>query len=83
MRVPAAHFIAPEMKKVLPGADERVTVQNHLGNVTFQCIVRTPNSLDDLVQVMAKAKQENMNVKAVGSFHAWSSVHSLFTPWCC
>jgi hypothetical protein len=59
------------------GGEEKVTVQNYIGNVSFECIVSTPKTLDDLLNVMAKAKRENLNVKAVGSFHAWSLVTSL------
>jgi len=41
-------------------------------NISFQCIPESPASLDDLVQLMARAKKENKNVKATGSLHAAS-----------
>jgi hypothetical protein len=60
--------------KALPGdGDEpRVTVKNDLGNISFQCVVAEPTNLDELVQVIAKAKRKNMSVKAVGTMHSWS-----------
>jgi hypothetical protein len=70
----AALLIYSDIKKVLHEAHLRkqVTVQNFLGNIAFQCTVESPSSLEALVHVMVKAKQEKQNVRAVGAFHSWS-----------
>jgi hypothetical protein len=59
------------------GDEEEVTMQNYIRNISFECIVSTPKTLDDLLNVMAKAKWENLNIKAVNSFHIWSLITSL------
>jgi hypothetical protein len=56
-----------------PGDEEKVTMQNYIRNALFECIVSTPKTLDNLLDVMAKAKWESLNIKAVGSFHVFSS----------
>lgn len=50
------------------------TVHNYLGNISFQCYVHTPTSLAELLATMAKAKKDNLKVKAVGAFHSWSPI---------
>ncbi len=62
-----------EVHSVIP-EDHKVTVHNYTGNVTFQCYQATPSSLDELIAVMAKAKQEKLKVRAVGALHSWSWV---------
>jgi hypothetical protein len=63
---------------VPPEADSnKVTLNNNLGNVSFKCFPRTPNNLDDILKVMAQAKREKQNVKAIGGFYAFSLVHAL------
>jgi hypothetical protein len=52
-------------------------VSNKLGNVSFQCIVVEPQSLGELVQVVARANREKQNIKAVGGFYAFSSVNAV------
>lgn len=69
----SASFIKPDVVKALSEDDTaKVTVKNDLGNVSFQCIVTEPANLDELVQIIAKAKRENMNVKPAGSLRAFS-----------
>jgi hypothetical protein len=58
----------------LPKDEPTVTVKNNLGTVSWQCIEVTPNTLDELLQIMVKAKRENLTVKAAGAFRAISSV---------
>lgn len=65
---------ADAKKAVDADRDAKVTLQNNIGTVSFQCFVSTPNNLDDLVQIMAKAKRENLNVKAIGGFYAFSPI---------
>jgi hypothetical protein len=63
---------------VAPESDSnKVTLHNQLGNVSFECFPRTPNNLGDILEVMAQAKRENRNVKAIGGFYAFSLVHAL------
>ena len=74
----AALTIEADVKQAVAGNHSgEVTLQNHLGNVSFQCFVSTPHNLNELVQVMAKAKRENQSVKAIGSFYAFSLVNPL------
>ena len=70
----AALHIYSDIKKVLHEVHLRkqVTAQNYLGNIAFQCTIKSPRNLEELVDVMVKAKQEKQNVRAVGAFHAWS-----------
>jgi hypothetical protein len=70
----AAHHIHDSVHKVLHEIhlSKQVTVHNDLGNISFQCTVKEPKNLQELVDVMVKAKQEKQNVRAVGAFHAWS-----------
>lgn len=73
-----ARSIEADVKKAVAGnRDEEVTIQNHLGNVAFKCLVSTPHNLSELVEIIAKAKRENQNVKAIGGFYAFSLVPSL------
>ena len=74
----AAHHIHGSVHKVLQGMHlpKKVTVHNYLGNISFQCTVKEPKNLEELVDVMVKAKQEKQNVRAVGAFHSWSYVPS-------
>lgn len=60
--------------KTLSGdeVEPRVVVKNDLGNISFQCIVTEPANLDEVVQIIAKAKRKNMSVKAAGSLRAFS-----------
>ena len=51
---------------------KKATVHNDLGNISFQCTVKTPKNLEELVGVIMKAKQEKQIVRAVGAFHSWS-----------
>jgi hypothetical protein len=70
-----AQTIEADVKQVVTGdGDKEVTLQNHLGNITFKSFVSTPHNLDELVQVMAKAKREQLGVKAIGGFYAFSLV---------
>jgi hypothetical protein len=71
-----ASFIKHDVLKTLSGGgnEPRVTVKNYLGNVSFQCIVAEPANLDELVQVIAKAKRENMDLKPAGSLRAFSPI---------
>jgi hypothetical protein len=70
-----ASFIKADVVKALPiKEDEPVIVKNELGNISFQCIVEEPTNLDELLQIMAKAKRENMHVKPAGSLRAFSSI---------
>jgi hypothetical protein len=48
------------------------TVHNYLGNIKFRCTVVKPSSLEELVEVIVRAKKEKQKVRAVGAFHAWS-----------
>jgi hypothetical protein len=72
-----ARSIEADVKKAVAGNRDKVTLQNHLGNVTFKCIVSTPHNLSELVQIIAKAKRENQSVKAIGGFYAFSLVPRL------
>jgi hypothetical protein len=67
-----ASLIKADLGKLKRKDEKKVTVTNHLGNVSFKCIVSNPGTLPELVEVMARAKRENQKVKAAGSFHAWS-----------
>jgi hypothetical protein len=60
--------------KAIPGRKDEteVTITNDPGNISFKCIPESPTSLDELVQLMARAKRENRKVKAAGSLHAGS-----------
>ena len=72
---PAA-LIRPEVVGAQPvqGDETRVTVENDLGNISFQCILKAPATLNELTTLLAKAKQENQTIKPAGSMHAWSWV---------
>jgi hypothetical protein len=74
LTVSVASLIKPDVVKALPGGGEepKVTVKNDLGNISFQCIVEEPATLDELVQVIVNAKQKNLSVKPVGSLHSFS-----------
>jgi len=72
-----ARTIEADVKKAVTGRDKEVTLQNHLGNVTFESFVSTPNNLSELVQIIAKAKRENQSIKAIGGFYAFSLVPRL------
>jgi FAD/FMN-containing dehydrogenase len=71
-----ASFIKPDVVKTLSGdeVEPRVVVKNDLGNISFQCIVTEPANLDEVVQIIAKAKRKNMSVKAAGSLRAFSPI---------
>ena len=71
--------VGAKAKEIVVGGDgDKVTLKNHLGNVSFQCFLETPKNLDQLMQVMVKAKQANLTVKAIGGFYAFSLV--IFIP---
>jgi hypothetical protein len=70
-----AGHIKSDVALTHPQDGDEVTVSNVLGNVSFKCEVSTPHTLDELSQLMAKAKTENKKVKAAGGFFAFSFVH--------
>jgi hypothetical protein len=72
-----ARNIEADVKKIVAKDKGEVTLQNNLGNVSFRCFVSTPKNLDELGQVMGKAKREKLTVKAIGGFYAFSSVNII------
>ncbi len=53
----------------------RITWRNHTGNQSCQPLQLTaPESLDDIVGLVALAEAEGVQVRAVGSGHSWSDV---------
>jgi hypothetical protein len=73
----SAEQIGDEVQKIATqdrlGSDQpHVTLYNDLGNVSFQCFESIPQNLNDLVNLIAKAKRENLKIKAIGAFYAFS-----------
>lgn len=55
--------------------ERRVTWRNHTGNQSCQPLqVCTPESAEDVVELVTFAEAEQLTVRAVGSGHSWSDV---------
>jgi FAD/FMN-containing dehydrogenase len=53
----------------------RATWRNHTGNQSCQPLALcSPESLDDIVELVTLAEREGVSVRAVGSGHSWSDV---------